>query len=122
MLRKGRVVAIPTDALYTLVADPFNLRAVSRVFLAKGRDLHRSLPLLISDSLMAEELARETEPRRASAYFLSNALIVGARIMARQLNPERFYTHEMVEAIAGRMNRRKMSEQGRDGNSQTEGE
>jgi L-threonylcarbamoyladenylate synthase len=63
MLRKGRVVAIPTDALYTLVADPFNLRAVSRVFHAKGRDVHRSLPLLVSDSLMAEDLARELSPR-----------------------------------------------------------
>ncbi len=63
MLRKGRVVAIPTDALYTLVADPFNLRAVSRVFVAKGRDLHRSLPLLINDSLMAEDLARELTVR-----------------------------------------------------------
>jgi hypothetical protein len=40
------------------------------------------------------------------AYFLSNALIVGARVMARQLNPEQFYTHEMVEAIATRINRR----------------
>ena len=39
------------------------------------------------------------------AYFLSNALIVGARVMARQLNPERFYTHEMVEALAASMNR-----------------
>ena len=63
MLRKGRVVAIPTDALYTLVADPFNLRAVSRVFVAKGRDLHRSLPLLINDSLMAEDLARDLSVR-----------------------------------------------------------
>lgn len=63
LLRKGRVVAIPTDALYTVVADPFNLRAVSRVFQAKGRDLHRSLPLLISDSLMAEDLARDLSPR-----------------------------------------------------------
>jgi L-threonylcarbamoyladenylate synthase len=63
MLRKGRVVAIPTDALYTLVADPFNLRAVSRVFTAKGRDFRRALPLLISDSLMAEDLARELSTR-----------------------------------------------------------
>ena len=59
MLRKGRVVAIPSDALYTLVADPFNLRAVSRVFQAKGRDSQRALPLLINDSLMAEDLSRE---------------------------------------------------------------
>ena len=62
-LRKGRVVAIPTEALYTLVADPFNLGAVSRVFAAKGRDFHRSLPLLISDTLMAEELSRELSTR-----------------------------------------------------------
>lgn len=41
------------------------------------------------------------------AYFLSNALIVGARVMARQLNPERFYTHEMVEALAARVSREK---------------
>jgi hypothetical protein len=51
------------------------------------------------------------------AYFLSNALIVGARVMARQLNPERFYTHEMVEAMAARMNQRKGSEQRDDGRS-----
>lgn len=63
MLKKGRVVAIPTDALYTLVADPYNLRAVSRVFVAKGRDPHRSLPLLINDSIMAEDLARELSVR-----------------------------------------------------------
>ncbi len=44
------------------------------------------------------------------AYFLSNALIVGARVMARQLNPERFYTSEMVQAIAARTNQRKASE------------
>jgi L-threonylcarbamoyladenylate synthase len=62
-VRRGRVVAIPTDALYTLVADPFNLRAVSRVFLAKGREMHRSLPLLIGDMTAAEELASELSRR-----------------------------------------------------------
>jgi hypothetical protein len=49
------------------------------------------------------------------AYFLSNALIVGARVMARQLNPERFYTHEMVEAMAGSIGQRKGNGQRRDG-------
>ena len=57
------MVAIPTDALYTLVADPFNLHAVARVFEAKGRELHRSLPLLVRDLLMAEELAGELTNR-----------------------------------------------------------
>ena len=49
LIRKGRLVAIPTDALYAVVADPFNLRAVTRVFQAKGREATRSLPLLVSD-------------------------------------------------------------------------
>ena len=35
----GKVVAIPTDTLYVLVADPFNLKAVSSVFGAKGENL-----------------------------------------------------------------------------------
>jgi len=63
MIRRGRVVAIPSDALYTLVADPFSLRAVSQVFKAKGRELHRSLPLLVRDALMAEEYAGELNNR-----------------------------------------------------------
>lgn len=58
-VRRGRVAAIPTDALYTLVADPFNLDAVARVYNAKGREAHRSLPLLVADILMAEDLAAE---------------------------------------------------------------
>ncbi|MEQ1883902.1 MAG: L-threonylcarbamoyladenylate synthase [Bryobacteraceae bacterium] len=62
-IRKGQVVAIPTDALYTLVADPFNLQAVGRVFGAKGREPQRSLPLLVNDVLMAEDLARDLSPR-----------------------------------------------------------
>ena len=62
-VRRGKVVAIPTDALYTLVADPFNLRAVTQVFQAKGREPHRSLPILVRDIMMAEELAGELNNR-----------------------------------------------------------
>jgi len=60
---RGKVVAIPTDARYALVADPFNLKAVSKVFAAKGRETARSLPLLVADILMAEELASEVSAR-----------------------------------------------------------
>lgn len=63
VIRRGGVVAIPTDALYTLVADPFNLHAVGQVFHAKGREIHRALPLLVSDIMMAEDLASELNTR-----------------------------------------------------------
>jgi L-threonylcarbamoyladenylate synthase len=62
-VRRGQVVAIPTDALYLLVADPFNLRSVTGVFQAKGREPNRALPILIRDTLMAEELAGELTSR-----------------------------------------------------------
>jgi L-threonylcarbamoyladenylate synthase len=62
-INKGRVIGVPTDALYVLVADPLNLHAVGRVFASKGRETVRSLPLAISDTLMAEDLARELSSR-----------------------------------------------------------
>ncbi len=62
-ITRGRVVGVPTDALYVLVADPLNLHAVGRVFASKGRESIRSLPLAISDMLMAEELAKELTSR-----------------------------------------------------------
>jgi L-threonylcarbamoyladenylate synthase len=61
----GRVVAVPTDALYTLLADPFSLPAVRRIYHAKGRAIHRALPLLVRDPLMVEDLARDISTRFA---------------------------------------------------------
>ncbi|MBK5293067.1 MAG: threonylcarbamoyl-AMP synthase [Acidobacteriia bacterium] len=63
VIRSGGIVAIPTDALYVLVADPFNLHAVAKVYQAKGRENQRSLPLLVSDMMMAEEFAVELTTR-----------------------------------------------------------
>lgn len=62
-IRRGEVVAIPTDALYMLVADPLNLHAVGRVFAAKGREVDRALPMLVSDLVMAEEMAKDISAR-----------------------------------------------------------
>jgi L-threonylcarbamoyladenylate synthase len=63
LIRRGGVVAVPSDALYMLIADPMNLQAVGRVFKAKGRESSRSLPLLVPDILVAEELAAEVTSR-----------------------------------------------------------
>ncbi len=65
-LHAGEVVAIPSDTLYLLVADPFNLNAVARVFEAKRRDTHRSLPLIVDGVPMAEDYAT----RLSSSFYL----------------------------------------------------
>lgn len=63
VILRGGVVAIPTDSLYLLTADPFNLAAVGRVFQAKGRESTRSLPILVNSFLMTEDLTAEITAR-----------------------------------------------------------
>lgn len=48
-IRTGGVVAIPTDTLYGLAADPFNAAAVARIFAIKGRAAEQALPLIAAD-------------------------------------------------------------------------
>jgi L-threonylcarbamoyladenylate synthase len=42
----GGLVALPTDTLYGLAADPFSADAVARVFAVKGRMADQALPLI----------------------------------------------------------------------------
>jgi L-threonylcarbamoyladenylate synthase len=49
IVREGGVVALPTDTLYGLAADPFSPAAVARVFEAKRRRSARALPLIAAD-------------------------------------------------------------------------
>jgi tRNA threonylcarbamoyl adenosine modification protein (Sua5/YciO/YrdC/YwlC family) len=56
-IRAGEVLGMPTDTFYGLAADPFNLRAVDRVYEIKTRSRHKPLSLLIESVDQAEELA-----------------------------------------------------------------
>ena len=57
-IRAGEVLGMPTDTFYGLAADPFNLRAVDRVYEIKSRSRHKPLSLLIESVEQAQELAR----------------------------------------------------------------
>jgi L-threonylcarbamoyladenylate synthase len=67
-IRRGGVIALPTDTLYGLAADPFRAEAVARVFEAKGRDADRALPLIAAD--IAQVIAH-LGPLSASAAVLA---------------------------------------------------
>jgi L-threonylcarbamoyladenylate synthase len=58
-VKRGDVIAIPTDTFYGLSADPFNLAAIERVFQIKGRPENRALPILVDSIEQAVELARD---------------------------------------------------------------
>ena len=58
-VRRGEVIAIPTDTLYGLAANPFDHAAVERVFAIKGRPKNNPLLLLVDSLEMASELAAQ---------------------------------------------------------------
>jgi len=61
-LRKGDVVALPTDTFYGLAVDPVNLHAVEQIYQIKTRQKQKPLSLLIATLAQAYELARDTDP------------------------------------------------------------
>lgn len=68
-LRRGEVIAYPTDTLYGLGADPRQRDAVGRLFRIKGRNEQQSIPLIAGTVEQAgevgifNELARELARR-----------------------------------------------------------
>jgi len=63
VLRRGGVIALPTDTLYGLAVDPFNSAAVERVFAIKGRTADRALPLVAADEVQVREWIGPLSPR-----------------------------------------------------------
>ena len=56
-IRSGAVVAIPTDTVYGLAADPFNEQAVAEIFRVKRRAETLPILLLLDSAARVDELA-----------------------------------------------------------------
>jgi tRNA threonylcarbamoyl adenosine modification protein (Sua5/YciO/YrdC/YwlC family) len=71
LVRRGEVIAFPTDTLYGLAADPFNQGAVRHVFAIKDRPPDTPLLLLVDSVEMAERCAGRLPPlfNRLAARF-----------------------------------------------------
>jgi L-threonylcarbamoyladenylate synthase len=66
-LRRGELVAFPTETVYGLGADATNGRAVARVFEAKGRPSFNPLISHTADTAMAFDLGQFSEEARLLA-------------------------------------------------------
>jgi L-threonylcarbamoyladenylate synthase len=65
-------VAIPTDTLYGLAADPWSAAAIARVFAVKGRHATEALPLIAADLEQTTEFLgalTQMGARLARAYW-----------------------------------------------------
>ena len=56
-IRRGEVIAIPTDTVYGLAADPFQIKAVEKIFRMKQRPASKPVLLLIASLASLRELA-----------------------------------------------------------------
>lgn len=71
VLKRGGVIAFPTETSYGLGCDPLNERAVKKIFNIKSRDAVKSLPLIansVTQVKRAAKLAPEVE-RFAREYW-----------------------------------------------------
>src|SRR5205085_4761511 len=69
-IRAGVVLGMPTDTFYGLAADPFNLRAVERVYEIKTRSRHKPLSLLIESVDQAERSEEHTSELQSQSNLV----------------------------------------------------
>jgi len=86
----GGIVALPTDTLYGLAADPFSAAAVARVFDVKGRAAERALPLIAAGTAQVEThlgTLGEVAARLADRYWPGplTLLVAAPRAIARDV-------------------------------------
>ncbi|PMP87736.1 MAG: threonylcarbamoyl-AMP synthase [Caldisphaera sp.] len=78
VIKNGGVVVIPTDTVYGLTADPFNEKAMRRVYEVKGREEGKPLPILLGESHDAISLVKPSEMfwKLAKAFWPGSLTIV----------------------------------------------
>ena len=78
ILKKGGVVAYPTDTVYGLGACMTDVSAVDRIFQVKGRPKDMALPLLLADKAQMEAIVSSVplSAKRLADEFFPGALTI----------------------------------------------
>jgi L-threonylcarbamoyladenylate synthase len=87
LLRRGQLVAFPTETVYGLGADALNPEAVAAIYQAKGRPAHNPLIVHVAEIAEAQAIAHwnESAQRLASHYWPGPLTLV---LPARAVVPE----------------------------------
>ena len=110
LLRRGELVALPTETVYGIAADATSNEAVAKIFRAKGRPQDNPLIVHIADMEMLEGLVSQVPPR---ALKLAKAFWPGPLTMIFPRGPKvcdavcagldtvgiRMPSHPVVQAI-----------------------
>ncbi len=84
VLKRGGLVAFPTETVYGLGADASNPAAVARIYKVKGRPVNHPVIVHIGDAGQLERWAREIpqDARKLAARFWPGplTLVLGAHV------------------------------------------
>ena len=77
-IARGQLVVMPTDTVYGIAADAFNVEAVARLLAAKGRDRQAPPPVLIPNVATLDALAASVPDavRALAAEFWPGGLTI----------------------------------------------
>jgi tRNA threonylcarbamoyl adenosine modification protein (Sua5/YciO/YrdC/YwlC family) len=95
-LRRGELIAYPTDTLYGVGGNALDATAARRTYDAKGRPEGKGFPVLLADAAEADRLAAEwpTLAQRLAARYWPGALTLVVR--SRREVPEETRTGETI--------------------------
>lgn len=76
LLRGGHLVVFPTDTVYGIGCDPYNIAALDHIYEAKGRPAQKAIPLLLSGPGDLREVTAALDPcaQKLAAAFWPGAL------------------------------------------------
>jgi L-threonylcarbamoyladenylate synthase len=63
VLRRGGLIALPTDTVYGLAADAWNGDAITKLYETKSRSELKSIPVLLPDAAAMEQVVQEPSER-----------------------------------------------------------
>ena len=95
VLRRGGLVALPTETVYGLAGDARNAGAVARIFAAKGRPVDHPLIVHLGDRAQLSEWARDIPD---AAWRLAEAFWPGPLTLVLRKAPG------VLDAVTGGMN------------------
>lgn len=88
MVKNGGIIVFPTDTIYGIGCDPYNDKAVTRIFAIKGRDEKKALPVLAYSIEDVEKIVLLGDSGRALAKkFWPGALTIVAPVADRNISP-----------------------------------
>jgi len=88
IVRKGGVIVYPTDTVYGIGCDPFNDKAVERIFLVKRRVAEKALPVLSASLIDLEDIVKLSDKvKRLARSFWPGPLTIICPLSNRNISP-----------------------------------